>query len=210
MPPTVPPLAASVAPAAAEPDLITAAATQWRRRAVELTDDVEVRFGDRRVARKLPLRPGQQLVQGRRQRALPDPTIRVEGDSGSYGDNGANFIGARFELLQQPGRGAAESVDLLPDGAIELTRVSYTTCPKDATDWQLRARRITLNTDTLRGVGRDTRIEFKGVPILYLPWISFPLSDARQTGLLFPTLYSPHAVAPPHRSRYRNIAPQQT
>jgi len=211
--PTVPPLRLAVAPTPLNDDLDYSSGKLSGdvQGNFELTDDVEVRFGERRISTqnfRYDQASNSFKVEG--DVRYQDPTIRVEGDSGSYGDDGANFIGARFELLQQPGRGAAESVDLLPDGAIELNRVSYTTCPRGATDWQLRARRITLNTDTLRGVGRDTRIEFKGVPILYLPWISFPLSDARQTGLLFPTLgSSSRSGATLTVPWYWNIAPQQ-
>jgi LPS-assembly protein len=31
-------------------------------------------------------------------------------------------------------------------------------------------------------------VNFKGVPLLYLPWLSFPLSDARKSGFLFPSI----------------------
>ncbi len=83
-------------------------------------------------------------------------------------------------------------------------------CPEGATDWELRARRITLDTATMRGVGRSTQVVFKGLPILYLPWISFPLSSARQSGLLFPMLGSSSrsgaTLAVPW---YWNIAPNQ-
>ena len=53
-------------------------------------------------------------------------------------------------------------------------------------------------------------VVFKDVPILYLPWISFPLSSARQTGLLFPTLgSSSRSGAILSIPWYWNIAPNQ-
>jgi LPS-assembly protein len=121
---------------------------------------------------------------------LEDAAIRVVGDAGNYGSGGADFTHAQFELLQHPGRGEAESIDMHQPNVVELNDVSYTSCPKDAADWWLKARRITLDTKSLRGVGHHTLVVFKGVPILYLPWISFPLSDARQTGFLYPTIGS--------------------
>jgi LPS-assembly protein len=122
---------------------------------------------------------------------LEDAAVRVTGDTGNYNSNGgAELNHAQFELLQHPGRGEAALIDMRTPHLIELQDVSYTSCPKEAADWELRARRITLDTDSLRGVGHHTVVVFKGVPILYLPWISFPLSDARQTGLLYPTLGS--------------------
>jgi len=119
--------------------------------------------------------------------SFEDPTVRLEGDSGAYGDTGASALDARFELLQQPGRGEAHNVRQTQQGDLELDDVRYTTCPKDKADWQLQARHITLNMDEERGIGRGAQVRFKDVPVLYVPWISFPLSGRRQTGLLFPT-----------------------
>jgi LPS-assembly protein len=177
----------------------------------ELSGDVLVRFGDREIrSDRLSYDVATNTLRVSGQVRYQDRKLRVAGDAGEYGDNGAQFSAARFELLQQPGRGSAARVDLRPDGAIELQDVTYTTCPPEATDWQLRARRITLDTDRMRGVGRDTRVEFKGVPILYLPWISFPLSDARQSGFLFPTLgSSSRGGAMLSIPWYWNIAPNQ-
>jgi LPS-assembly protein len=117
-----------------------------------------------------------------------DGTVRVDSQSGSYDpQTGADFKGAKFQLLKQPGNGQAETLTRKPDGAIELGEVSYTTCKDCPPDWQIRARRITLNLDRQRGLATGARVEFKGVPVLYVPAISFPISDQRQTGLLFPT-----------------------
>ncbi len=157
----------------------------------ELSGDVQVRFGDREIrSDRLVYDPATNSLRAEGSVRYLDPSIAVEGDSGHYGDDGAQFSAARFEMLQQPGRGSAERIELLPSGVVELTDVRYTTCPKQATDWELRAQRITLDTERQRGQGRHTRVIFKGVPIIYLPWISFPLSDARQTGFLFPMLGS--------------------
>ena len=121
---------------------------------------------------------------------LEDAAVRVTGDAGNYGTDGAQFSHAQFELLQSPGRGEADSVSMRQANIVELSNVRYTTCPRDVADWELDARRITLDTKSLRGVGHHTKVVFKGVPILYLPWISFPLSDARQSGVLYPTIGS--------------------
>src|SRR6185437_8620560 len=93
-------------------------------------------------------------------------------------------------------------------GLIRLERVAFTTCPVNDQSWVLRAARITLDTRKRVGTGRDARIDFKGVPILYLPWVSFPLGDVRKSGFLFPTLgtssRSGEEVSIPY---YFNIAP---
>jgi len=177
----------------------------------ELTGDVSVRMGEREMrADHLSYDATTNSVQLEGRVRYTDPSIRVEGDSGYYGDAGAQFREARFALLQRPGRGTAKSVELLPSGAVELKFVTYTTCPRGAADWLIRAGRITLDTDAKRGTGRNARLDFKGVPVLYVPYISFPLSDARQTGLLFPTVgSSTRSGAIVKVPWYWNIAPQQ-
>ena len=177
----------------------------------ELSGAVSVRMGERTMsADRLVYDAASNSVQLSGRVNYTDPAIRVEGDSGFYGDDGAQFRAARFELLQQPGRGAAQAVDLRPSGAVELRGVTYTTCPKGAADWQIRAGRITLHTEARRGIGRNARLDFKSVPVLYIPYISFPLSDARQSGLLFPTIgSSSRSGAVITVPWYWNIAPQQ-
>jgi LPS-assembly protein len=139
-----------------------------------------------------------------------DPAIRFEADNGNYDDAGASATGAKFQLLQQPGRGAAEAVRQTSSGEVELSKVSYTTCPADQADWQLIARRITLNPDTQRGVGLGTKVVFKGVPVLYVPWMSFPLSDQRQSGFLYPTFgTSSRSGATLSLPYYLNLAPSR-
>lgn len=220
------PLCLDSPPPEAEPPLRLAAAPRplgetldWsglrfssnERGETELSGNVQVRFGDREIhSDRLVYDPATNSLRVEGTVRYFDPAIVIEGDSGRYGDDGAQFTSARFEMLQQPGRGSASSIELLPRGVVELSDVRYTTCPQQATDWELRARRITLDTERMRGQGRNTRVVFKGVPILYLPWISFPLSSARQTGFLFPLIGSSSrsgaTVAVPW---YWNIAPNR-
>jgi LPS-assembly protein len=90
--------------------------------------------------------------------------------------------------VHRSARGAAREMRLSPQGRISLERVTFTTCPVNDQSWVLRAARITLDTRKRVGTGRDARIDFKGVPILYLPWVSFPLGNVRKSGFLFPTI----------------------
>ena len=47
-----------------------------------------------------------------------------------------------------------------------------------------------IDLDTREGVGtaRGVALRFKGVPILYSPYLSFPISDARKSGMLTPEI----------------------
>ena len=120
-----------------------------------------------------------------------DPQLHVKGQGGSFEGKGVGeFEGAEFELLDQSVRGAARDARLLDDGTIDLTGVRYTACPPGNDDWQLVAGEIAIDQKTRIGTGRHVRLDFKGVPIFYTPWISFPVGDQRKSGLLFPTIGS--------------------
>ncbi|MFM7397178.1 MAG: LPS-assembly protein LptD [Gammaproteobacteria bacterium] len=138
-----------------------------------------------------------------------DPVLRVEGRSGRYDPaGGAAFDDTRFELPEQPARGAADSLELGVDGKVTLSKVWFTTCPESTPDWRIRASRIELDTRARNGTGRNAAIEFKGVPILYLPYLSFPLGDQRKSGFLFPNVgYSSRGGAEVTLPYYFNLAP---
>jgi LPS-assembly protein len=118
-----------------------------------------------------------------------DPLVHVTGSGGSYSPTqGAQFQSATFSLVQRSARGAAQAMQLSPRGLIRLQHVTFTTCPVNDQSWILRAARISLDTKKRVGTGRNAQIDFKGVPILYLPWVSFPLGNVRKSGFLFPTV----------------------
>ena len=138
-----------------------------------------------------------------------DPLVRARGARGNYSQTGgADFEGAEFELPSRPARGTAGAMTLDTNGVIELKRVTFSTCPKDDSAWQIEASEITLDTRARVGTGRNAKVEFKGVPILYLPYLSFPLGSERKTGFLFPNLgHTTRSGAQLTVPWYWNIAP---
>src|SRR4029077_8826815 len=138
-----------------------------------------------------------------------DPLAHVTGAGGSYNAaTGASFRQAQFSLAQRSARGTAQDMTLTPQGVLDLKGVTFTTCPVNDTSWQLKAKEITLDTRTNIGTGRDAHIDFLGVPIMYLPWVSFPLSSDRKSGFLFPTIANTSTVgAELSVPYYWNIAP---
>jgi LPS-assembly protein len=49
---------------------------------------------------------------------------------------------------------------------------------------------LRVDPTTNTGEAWGARIDIKGVPVAYLPWVQFPLNDRRKTGLLFPDISS--------------------
>ncbi|MEM6985416.1 MAG: LPS assembly protein LptD, partial [Pseudomonadota bacterium] len=85
-------------------------------------------------------------------------------------------------------RGEADTLTYDNAKRVELTAASLTSCPPDRQFWNLRASSIKIDPDADTGTARDVRFEVGGVPLMYLPWLSWPLSDARKTGFLYPRI----------------------
>lgn len=83
-------------------------------------------------------------------------------------------------------RGSADLVNLEGEGVVRLENAKYTTCAEGDDSVIIGARDLEL--DRVAGVGkaRGATVRFKGIPIFYTPYISFPLNDERKTGLLTP------------------------
>jgi LPS-assembly protein len=118
-----------------------------------------------------------------------DPLVHVAGAAGSYSAAaGAEFRDAQFNLRQRAARGSARDLALTPEGQVRLEGVTFTTCPLQDESWHIKADSIVLDTHQKIGTGRDARVDFMGVPLMYLPWLSFPLSSERKSGFLFPSI----------------------
>lgn len=69
-------------------------------------------------------------------------------------------------------------------------QATFTACrcpdPEDRDPWQITAQRADLDVEGY-GRARNTTFEVLGVPVLYLPYLVYPLKRERETGLLFPT-----------------------
>jgi LPS-assembly protein len=177
----------------------------------ELNGNVDVHVGEREIqADKLIYDRNNNSLNVSGQVRFHDPTVLIQGDTGRYGDDGALFNHAQFQLLQQSGHGSADQISMSPSNVITLRNVIYTSCPQQKATWQIRARELRLDTAAGEGVGRGAIVDVRGIPIAYLPWISFPLNDARKSGFLFPEIgtssRSGGMLATPW---YWNIAPNQ-
>ncbi len=156
-----------------------------------LKGNVTIRMGQRLLAAdeaRVDAEKRSVMVSGRTE--FLDPTVRVTGEGGSFADGSGDFRSATFELVDGSGRGAARSAVLRDETVLDLEGVRYTVCPPGNDDWQLKADSISLDQESQLGTGRNVRLDFKGVPILYTPWISFPVGDQRKSGLLFPAFGS--------------------
>jgi LPS-assembly protein len=68
-----------------------------------------------------------------------------------------------------------------------LLDARYTTCKVGVDDWYIKAKELKLNGYSESGTAKNGYIEFKGVPILYSPYIAFSYGGQRKSGFLAST-----------------------
>lgn len=87
-------------------------------------------------------------------------------------------------------RGDAEMILFEGPDKKRLKRTRYTTCEVGVDDWYIKSSEMTIDTQTQSAEAKNAYVEFKGIPFLYSPYISFSFSGQRQSGLLAPTIGS--------------------
>ena len=95
----------------------------------------------------------------------------------------------RYQLISRRGNGGAERAEMQGNDG-KLYGSTYSTCPPDQRLWELRAKQIDINTDSGMGVAHDATLRVGKVPVLYVPWFTFPIDNRRRTGLLYPSIGS--------------------
>ncbi|HLD14067.1 MAG TPA: LPS-assembly protein LptD [Burkholderiales bacterium] len=113
-----------------------------------------------------------------------------------------------FTLQSNDGRGEMQRVEFQDQDHTHLKQVRYTTCPVGQDDWYVHAPEIEIDNVEEMAYVRNAWIEFKGVPIYYIPRGGFSISDKRKSGFLTPSFgYASQNgidVAAPY---YFNLAP---
>lgn len=176
----------------------------------DLKGDVTITQGERQLkTRDATYNPESQTFATPNNVEYSDPTLKVRGSGAQFDPaTGAKFEDAEFELPLQNGRGSASRISATPQGEIALDEVRYTTCPLGNEDWLIRAGDLNISQQRGLGIGRGVRLDFKGVPVLYSPFISFPVGNERKSGFFFPLIgtseRSGYSLSVPW---YWNIAP---
>lgn len=103
------------------------------------------------------------------------------------------FENPRYEFPRFKAHGEAKRLEFLSEQRSRIHKATYTTCKRDGNpgwmpDWLLSAGTLELDTGTDEGVAKDVLLSFKGVPLLPVPYLSFPISSQRKTGLLPPSV----------------------
>jgi LPS-assembly protein len=85
---------------------------------------------------------------------------------------------------------------------------TFSTCPPGQRQWEFAASRIDVDQEEGMGSARNATLRLGGVPILWLPYVKFPIDDRRRTGLLVPKIgYDSEDGFEYEQPIYLNLAP---
>ncbi|GAB2180152.1 LPS-assembly protein LptD [Denitratisoma sp. agr-D3] len=109
-----------------------------------------------------------------------------------------------------PGYGTASRLEFQGEDHYHLDNATYSSCvPGEGQDWFAKVASLDLNYENSIGEARDATVYFKGVPLLYAPWLDFSLNRQRKSGFLSPTWGSTtNAGIEFSTPYYWNIAPE--
>jgi LPS-assembly protein len=161
---------------------------------IEVTGGVDVIRGDQRVqAPRLSydrrggdiVTTGETFIEYGGMRVLGDDAeINLDSKTGRIANARYRFSGAANL------RGRADEAILEGPDRTRYRDISYTTCPPGSNAWSLRAGELTLDQASGQGVARNARLRIRGVPVLYTPYLTFPIDDRRKSGFLIPSFGS--------------------
>ena len=113
-----------------------------------------------------------------------------------------------FLLVGPEFRGSAAEVRRGEDGALTITQGTFTRCEPGNRNWRVHATSLVIEEGDIFGTARNAVLRVRGVPVFYTPYLSFPVSDERKSGFLFPGLgYSDEDGIDVTLPYYFNIAP---
>jgi len=172
--------------------------------------DVEIRYGEGTITAQGASieQNGEFDLLGRVE--VTGPGILVFGEDAHYDPTGetVSLSAAGFDLPTRPARGSAGQIEVTSDSRISLASMLFTTCPPENVAWEITAKSAELDVNGGVGTARGVKLDFKGVPVLYVPYFSFPINDQRKSGFLTPAIgggdNTGFDVAVPY---YLNLAP---
>lgn len=174
------------------PTVITADSVEAKQgQVLEATGNAELRKDDQliRADHLLFLQESNELFADGSVRleksdaAMTGPSLKVNLET-----NSAEMAQPEFFLNNSNLRGSAESMRIEGKQNYIFEKAVYTSCPVGNDDWLLKMGELELDRSSQVGTAYHARIEFMGVPMLYTPWMNFPISDQRRSGLLGPVI----------------------
>lgn len=119
-----------------------------------------------------------------------DPNWAIDAPAGEYDldDDRIELESPKYRFPSRHAHGSSEHMSRRADGIVELQDAKYTTCEEGANEfWALSGTHIKLDGEKGVGSARNVLLKLESVPILYVPYMTFPLNNERKSGFLAPT-----------------------
>lgn len=174
-------------------DRLSAPASQLLR----LSGQVELRQPNLYVkADRIRLHQGEQSARAFGHLALQLPSLQATAQRlfVNQSQQTLRLSQLNYQLFDPAAQGQAEILKLnQTQQKMLLHHSSYSTCPQNKPEqvpaWELGLDELELNRQTRRAYGYNVWFKLYDWPVLYLPYLDFPL-DSRASGFLFPTFGS--------------------
>jgi len=126
-------------------------------------------------------------------------------------DTGTGYmLDPTYHLASNNAQGQAKRIDFEGDDHAKVIDGSYSTCEGPDPDWYLKSSTMDIDRGRDTGSASHAVLYFDDWPILWAPEMPFPLSDARKSGFLAPTVGGSNRggldIETPY---YFNIAPNR-
>lgn len=188
------PLAAEITPDTGAPEDspidFTADTAEASSLEAMLEGSVEVRRGDQRLRAPLvTLDRTNNLLHAEQGVIYGDPQLAVRSRAGDVDLNNrvGRFDSAEYYFMERNAQGSASRVEIdYNRQRSHLEQVTFSTCERGREFWQIRSADLRVDHAKGRATARNMTFAIKNVPVLWLPWISFPIDDQRHSGLLSP------------------------
>ena len=167
----------------------SADATETQDNVATLTGDVQVSKGYRQVrSDKAVVDQDASTVLLENNVQFREPNTLLLGDKIQINTESSEIQAdnTTFVFHDSGVRGTAATFARNDSGEIYVDNATYTTCEPGNNTWQLRTGSIKIDAENQFATARHMRVEIKDVPVLYLPWVRFPVGNQRASGLLFP------------------------
>ena len=103
--------------------------------------------------------------------------------------NVSTFSDATFQLNGSVARGSSKLVTVNNEQkSTEVEDFTFTTCPVGDNSWYFKAGSVELDQNDSFGESYHNVLYVKDVPVLYLPYLNFPTTNRRKSGLLYPSV----------------------
>lgn len=159
--------------------------------------------GESQVAGTVEVRQGQHMMRADRATIsagrdrlvldgnvyLQDPAMTLEASRAelTMDGSGSHILDTRYAVHQSGIRGSADAITRNDPWRVEIEGGAYTTCEPGHAAWMLVSGRIRLDQEAGWGSATHVRLLVRDVPVLYVPYVTFPIDKRRRTGLLYPT-----------------------